>query len=115
MTPEEHTRLDREAGLKLKWWLALLVRWTGWRWRDRTAVLRAIRDLGGTPTGREIRQEVQRATGRDLSYGALYVAIDRLEEAGEIATSTKPYEYGPQLRCGLTAIGRRLLRGDPTL
>lgn len=46
------------------------------------AVLFAIARLGGESHGTPIAEEISEATGRDISPGALYTVLDRLEEKG---------------------------------
>jgi len=35
--------------------------------------------------GMEVRDEIERITGRDVSYGAVYTTLDRLEQKGFVA------------------------------
>jgi DNA-binding PadR family transcriptional regulator len=42
--------------------------------------------LGNAAYGAAIRQEIERATGRPCSVGALYPTLDRLEQKGLIET-----------------------------
>ena len=50
-------------------------------------MLTAVARLGDTAYGVAIRQEIEAATGRPCSLGALYTTIDRLESKGLIRTS----------------------------
>jgi DNA-binding PadR family transcriptional regulator len=43
-------------------------------------VLVALLRLDNRAYGMEIRREIQRRTGRDVSYGAVYTTLSRLEE-----------------------------------
>src|SRR5579862_4954054 len=47
-----------------------------------TLVLLALLRLGNRAYGMEVRQEIERRTGREISYGAVYRALDRLEVKG---------------------------------
>ncbi|HET6179899.1 MAG TPA: PadR family transcriptional regulator [Candidatus Sulfotelmatobacter sp.] len=50
-------------------------------------MLTAAARLGEDAYGVAIRQEIESATGRPCSIGALYTTLDRLEEKGLIKTS----------------------------
>ena len=50
------------------------------------AILTAAARLGDVAYGASIRQEVEEATGRGCSIGALYTTLDRLEAKGFIKT-----------------------------
>ena len=45
-------------------------------------VLLALLRLGNDAYGMEIREEIEKRTGRDVSYGAVYTTLARLEEKG---------------------------------
>ena len=49
-------------------------------------MLTAAARLGGDAYGVAIRQEIEEATGRPCSLGALYTTLDRLESKGFIKT-----------------------------
>jgi DNA-binding PadR family transcriptional regulator len=49
-------------------------------------LLSAAARLGEDAYGAAIRQEIEEATGRPCSLGALYTTLDRLEEKGFLAT-----------------------------
>jgi DNA-binding PadR family transcriptional regulator len=49
-------------------------------------LLSASARLGDNAYGAAIRQEIERATGRRCSVGALYTTLDRLEEKGLVET-----------------------------
>ncbi len=42
-------------------------------------VLLALLRLDNRAYGMEVREEIERRTGREVSYGAVYTALDRLE------------------------------------
>ena len=48
-------------------------------------VLLAVLRLGNHAYGVEIREEIERRTGRDVSYGAVYTTLDRLGTKGFVA------------------------------
>ncbi len=45
-------------------------------------VLLAVLRLGDEAYGMAVRQELEDRTGRDVSYGAVYTTLDRLERKG---------------------------------
>jgi DNA-binding PadR family transcriptional regulator len=48
-------------------------------------VLLALLRLGNDAYGMEVRREIEERTGREVSIGALYTALDRLERKGFVA------------------------------
>jgi DNA-binding PadR family transcriptional regulator len=48
-------------------------------------VLLAILRLGNEAYGMEIREEIEKQTGRDVSYGAVYTTLDRLATKAYVA------------------------------
>jgi PadR family transcriptional regulator PadR len=49
-------------------------------------VLLAVARLHGNGYGVSVRQEIQRRTGRDVSVGAVYATLARLEEKGLVSS-----------------------------
>src|SRR5512132_1879760 len=49
-------------------------------------VLLAVARLGMDAYGMTVRQEIQKRTGRDLSIGAVYATLERLERKGFISS-----------------------------
>jgi len=47
-------------------------------------VLLAILRLDNDAYGMEIREEIERRTGRDVSYGAVYTTLERLARKGYV-------------------------------
>ena len=45
-------------------------------------VLLALLRLGNDAYGMEVREEIEKRTGREISYGAVYTTLDRLEQKG---------------------------------
>ena len=45
-------------------------------------VLLALMRLGNYAYGMEVREEIEKRTGREVSYGAVYTTLDRLERKG---------------------------------
>jgi PadR family transcriptional regulator len=45
-------------------------------------VLLALLRLGNDAYGMDVRAEIEKRTGRDVSYGAVYTTLDRLERKG---------------------------------
>lgn len=48
-------------------------------------VLLAILRLGDDAYGMQVRTEIESRTGREVSYGAVYTTLDRLEQKGYVA------------------------------
>jgi DNA-binding PadR family transcriptional regulator len=48
-------------------------------------VMLALLRLGNDAYGMEVREEIEKRTGRDVSYGAVYTTLDRLEHKGYVA------------------------------
>ena len=81
-----------------------------------TMVLLALLRLDNRAYGMAVREEIERRSGREISYGAVYSALDRLEAKGLVA-----YELGdPTPERGgrarkyfrVLAAGRAALRAD---
>ena len=77
-------------------------------------VLLAVNVLGDTAYGVSIKERLDHETGRDISIGAVYAALDRLEAKALVASHETP---GPAARGGrrrrvfmATPVGRRALR-----
>src|SRR5215467_12507774 len=74
-------------------------------------MLAAATRLGAEAYGAAIRQEIEAATGRRCSLGALYTTLDRLESKGLIKTwmgDPTPQRGGrPKRMVRVTAQGRR--------
>lgn len=45
-------------------------------------VLLAVLRRGNDAYGMEVREEIEARTGREISYGAVYTTLDRLEQKG---------------------------------
>jgi PadR family transcriptional regulator, regulatory protein PadR len=50
-------------------------------------VLLALIRLGDDAYGMTVRREIEQRTGRDLSIGAIYATLDRLEAKGYVSSS----------------------------
>lgn len=48
-------------------------------------VLLAILRRDNDAYGMEVREEIERALGREVSYGAVYTTLDRLEKKGYVS------------------------------
>ena len=74
-------------------------------------LLTATARLGADAYGAAIRQEIESATGRSCSIGALYTTLDRLEAKGLVKTSMgdpTPQRGGrPKRMVRVTAAGIR--------
>jgi DNA-binding PadR family transcriptional regulator len=77
-------------------------------------VLLAVRGLGDEAYGVAIKLLLDRETRRDVSIGAVYAALDRLEEKGLVQSASKaglPVRGGRRRRAfDMTAAGRRALQ-----
>ena len=51
-------------------------------------VLLAVARLEGDGYGMTVRREIERRTGRDVSIGAVYATLDRLERKGFVTSRT---------------------------
>ena len=50
-------------------------------------VLLAVARLGSNAYGMTVRQEILKRTGRDLSIGAVYATLERLERKGYVSST----------------------------
>jgi DNA-binding PadR family transcriptional regulator len=50
-------------------------------------VLLAVARLGSDAYGVTVRREIEKRTGRDVSIGAIYATLDRLESKGYVRSS----------------------------
>ncbi|MGD8319772.1 MAG: PadR family transcriptional regulator [Gemmatimonadota bacterium] len=48
-------------------------------------VLLAVLRLENDAYGMQVREEIEKRTGREVSYGAVYTALDRLERKGYVS------------------------------
>jgi DNA-binding PadR family transcriptional regulator len=78
------------------------------------AVLRVARDAYAVP----VREEIERATGRDVTLGSIYKTLDRLERKGLVRSHTgapTAERGGRRTRCyAVTPAGVRALRQSLT-
>jgi PadR family transcriptional regulator PadR len=77
-------------------------------------VLLAVMRLGSNGYGMTVRREIESATGRDISIGAVYATLVRLESKGLIKSYTgePTAERGGRAKCyfRMTADGEGALR-----
>jgi PadR family transcriptional regulator PadR len=76
-------------------------------------VLLAILRCGDEPTAVEVRRELERVLGRDVSRGAFYTTLERLEAKDRLTWKVRPRASGGELpeRClTVTKKGMRDLR-----
>lgn len=76
-------------------------------------VLLAILRAGEAPTALEVRRELERVLGRDISRGAFYTTLERLEAKGRLTWETQPRrarEALPERRLAVTPDGIEDLR-----
>ena len=76
--------------------------------------LLAVRALGDDAYAVAIQQFIERGTQRDVTMGAVYAALDRLEHKGHVRSAfgePTPVRGGkPKRMFTLTAVGARALR-----
>lgn len=48
-------------------------------------VLLAVLRLNNNAYGMEVREQIETRTGREVSYGAVYTTLDRLEQKGYVS------------------------------
>ena len=72
-------------------------------------VLLALACLDGTAHGTLVRREIEARTGRDISIGAVYATLDRLEQKGLIASTRVAGDGGSRRVFSVTAAGTRAL------
>lgn len=76
-------------------------------------VLLGILQEGDRAFALEVRREIERSAGREVSRGAFYTTLDRLEKKGYVGwTEEDPGEpgRGPVRRFSVTAEGLKALR-----
>jgi PadR family transcriptional regulator len=72
-------------------------------------VLVAVLRTQGDAYGMEVRREIEQVTERDLTIGAVYATLDRLEQK-KLLTSRRTHGAGPSRRLfELTSKGARAL------
>ena len=76
-------------------------------------VMLALVQIGTEAYGINIRQEIERRTGRDVAIGAVYATLDRLEQKGLVrfmVAKPRPGQSGRPRKCfTATATGARAL------
>lgn len=77
-------------------------------------ILLAVMRLGDSGYAVSIRKHILERVGRDVSRGAVYITLDRLEQKGYLAsylTEPTPIRGGKAKRCyNVTAAGELALR-----
>jgi PadR family transcriptional regulator len=81
-------------------------------------VLLALVHLGSNAYGMTVRREIEQRTGRDISIGAIYTTLQRLESKGYVSSTVgePTAERGGRAKrmFRLEAEGRRALRASQT-
>jgi PadR family transcriptional regulator PadR len=72
-------------------------------------ILVAVLRTGADAYGMEVRREIERITGRDLTIGAVYATLDRLESKGLLTSRRAVVEASPRRRFEVTRGGARAL------
>lgn len=79
-------------------------------------VLLALMRLGSNAYGMTVRREIAERTGRDISIGAIYTTLQRLETKGYVSSTVgePTAERGGRAKrmFRLEAAGRRILRAS---
>lgn len=77
-------------------------------------VLAAVAQLGDDAYGVTIRDEIERRSGRQCAFGAVYATLERLAAKGFVVfrvSAPEPVQGGRARKCArLTAAGDRALR-----
>ena len=77
-------------------------------------VLLALLQQGANAYGLEVRKELEQSVGREVSRGAFYTTLDRLETKGYVKWKTTPASVGrggmPQRLFKVTPAGLRALQ-----
>ena len=81
-------------------------------------ILLALVRLGSNAYGMTVRREIEQRTGRDISIGAVYTTLQRLEAKGYVSSTVgePTAERGGRAKrmFRLEASGRRALRASQT-
>lgn len=81
-------------------------------------MLLALVHLGSNAYGMTVRREIEQRTGRDISIGAIYTTLQRLETKGYVSSTVgePTAERGGRAKrmFRLEADGRRALRASQT-
>jgi PadR family transcriptional regulator PadR len=72
-------------------------------------VLLAVVRIGATAIGMSVRREIEGVTGRDLTIGAVYATLDRLEEKGYVRSRRTHADAGSRRTFSITRSGARAL------
>ena len=72
-------------------------------------VMLAVVRTAGEAYGMSVRRELERVTGRDVTVGAVYATLDRLEAKRLVSSSRSGYDEGSRRTFSLTAAGARAL------
>jgi PadR family transcriptional regulator PadR len=77
-------------------------------------VLAAVAQLGDSAYGVTIRDEIERRSGRQCAFGAVYATLERLAGKGFVSfhvTAPEPVQGGRARKCArVTPAGERALR-----
>ena len=71
-------------------------------------ILVAVVRTAGEAYGMEVRREIERVTGRELTIGAVYATLDRLEAKG-LVTSSRSQAGGSRRLFAVSPAGARAL------
>jgi PadR family transcriptional regulator, regulatory protein PadR len=72
-------------------------------------VMLAVARVAGEAYGMSVRREIEAVTGRDVSIGAVYATLDRLEAKRLVASSRKDLDGASRRLFALTSAGVRAL------
>lgn len=72
-------------------------------------VLLAVVRIASQPIGMDVRREIEAVTGRDVTIGAVYATLDRLEEKGHVASRRLRTDGGTRRVFTVTRAGAEAL------
>ena len=72
-------------------------------------VMLAVARTAGEAYGMSVRRELERVTERDVTVGAVYATLDRLEAKRLVSSSRSGYDAGARRLFAITAAGARAL------
>lgn len=78
-------------------------------------ILLAVLRSAPEPIGMDVRRELERVTGREITIGAVYSTLDRLEEKGFLASRRTRTEAGARRVFSVTREGAEVLEATRTM
>ena len=78
-------------------------------------VMLAVIRTAGEAYGMSVRRELERVTERDVTVGAVYATLDRLEAKRLVSSARRGYDDGSRRIFAVTAAGARALAETRTM